>query len=334
LDRTWQKGEKVSGFGATRGMFAYCRRTPIERARSLTPQTFYQRNLSGIGKPVIITDALGSWNALTKWNFEMFKSLYGSESVLVSFWSDEKHRKVVKLADYLDYLDSPSGRLPGFWIDSATKFPIEDPPELAGKPLYLTSWRALQKHPELLNDVQLSPACIDDWFTLLPQAFRNALDNATRYYSAGLLIGPAGSQAILHRDYLHSHAYLAQIRGRKQCTLFSPDDSGALYDGEIDLDHPDIGKFPLFRHATAFECTLEPGEMLFIPSEWWHHVVAIEKSITVNYNFFNRVNFRAYLTDLLQQLPAIVEGLEKTPDARADLGIDWVSRGFESINLT
>ncbi len=310
-------------------MVEYCQRVSIERAHGLNPELFYERYLSGAGKPAILTDALTSWSALTKWDFEMFKSRYASENVVVSLWSDEKHRKVVKLGDYLDYLDSPGGRLPGFWIDAITKFPSEEPPELVGKPLYLTSWRALQHHPELLKDVELSPRCIEDWFPLLPKAFRDALDHATRYYSAGLLIGPAGSQAILHRDYLHSHAYLAQIRGRKKCTLFSPDDSRALYDGEVDLDRPDLERFPLFRHATAFECILEPGEMLFIPSEWWHHVVAIEKSITVNYNFFNRANFRAYLTDLLQQLPSIVEGIEKSPDAKAALDIHWVSKGFE-----
>jgi histone arginine demethylase JMJD6 len=315
-------------------MTKFCQTTPIERAHGLNPVTFYQRYLSGVGKPVIVTDALSSWTALKKWDFEMFKALYGSESVVVSVWSNEKHRKVMKLRDYIEYLDAPGGRSPGFWIDSVTKFPSEEPPELAGQPLYLISWRAYKLHPELLDDVTLSPACIDDWFPLLPRAFRDALDNATRYFSAGLLIGPAGSQATLHRDYLHSHAYLALIRGRKKCTLFPPDDSDALYEGDIDLDRPDPERFPLFQHATAFECDLEPGELLFIPSGWWHHVVAIEKSITVNYNFFNRVNFRAYLSDLLQQLPAIVEGLEKTPDAKTALGIHWVSRGFDTSTPT
>jgi hypothetical protein len=311
-------------------MTKVCKTVPIERAHDLDPETFYQRYLTGAGQPVVVTDALKSWNALIKWDFEMFKTAYGSESVVVSVWSNEKYRKVVKLKDYIDYLAAPAERAPGFWIDSVTKFPCNEPAELAGQPLYLTSWRAYKLHPELLDDVILSPACIDDWFPLLPRAFRHALDNATRYFSAGLLIGPAGSQATLHRDYLHSHACLALIRGRKKCTLFSPNDSDALYAGDIDLDQPDLEKFPLLRRATAFECVLEPGEMLFIPCGWWHHVVALEKSITVNYNFFNRVNFRAYLMELLQQLPAFVEGIEKTPDAKAALGINWVSKGFET----
>lgn len=310
------------------------RKVPIERTRGVTPEVFLQRYLSDRGRPVIITDAMSTWKALSKWDFELFKARYGLENVVVSDWLNEKFRKVVKLRDYIEYLDAPGSRSPGFWIDSVTKFPIEEPANLAGKPLYLSSWRAFNLHPELLADVELSPLCIEDWTPLIPQAFREILDNATRYFYAGILIGPAGSQATLHQDYLHSHAYLAQIRGKKKCLLFSPDDSDALYDGQVDVDKPDLRKFPFLRYATAFECTLAPGDLLFIPSGWWHHVVAIEKSITVNCNFFNRVNFGAYFTDLLQQLPAIIDGIEKSPQAKAALGINWVCRGFDFSNDT
>jgi hypothetical protein len=313
-------------------MIEHCRTSPIERAHGLSPEPFYERFLSGAGKPVVVTDALNSWKACASWDFQMFQSRYGSENVVVSVWSNEKFRKIVKLGEYIDYLDAPEGKSPGFWIDAETKYPVKEPAELAGQPLYLTSWRAFVAHPELLDDVELSPAFVDDWFTLLPQAFRQALDNATRYYSSGLLIGPAGSQAVLHQDYLHSHAYLAQIRGRKKCVLFSPDDSAALYNGKVDVDRPDLREFPLFRNATAFECILNPGESLFIPCGWWHHVLALEKSITVNYNFFNRVNFTAYLADLLQQLPSFVEGIEKSSAAKSGLGIDWVSKGFDFLD--
>jgi ribosomal protein L16 Arg81 hydroxylase len=185
------------------------------------------------------------------------------------------------------------------------------------------------RHPELLDDVELSPKFMEDWLPLLPAALRRTLDQATRYFSAGILIGPKNAQIGLHHDFLETHAYLAQIAGRKRCVLFSPEDSAALYRGDVNVDAPDFEKFPLFRNATAYECTLEPGELLFIPYRWWHHVVGLEKSITVNYNFFNHVNFGAYLTHLLRDLPAVVEGLALSPEARAALGIEWTCRGFD-----
>jgi Cupin-like domain len=304
-------------------------RTAIERADGLTPEVFQERYLSGAGKPVILTDALNSWPALSKWNFDFFKSRYAAERVVPSIWPGDKYLKVIPFGDYLDSLDDPNRPTPGFWIDLKTKLPCDAPPELPGTPLYLTGWRAFNLHPELLNDVELSPKFTEDWLPLLPVAFRKVLEETTKYLSGGFLIGPAGSVATLHADILHTHAYLAQIAGRKQCILFSPEDSAYLYGGAVDPPRPDLEKFPLFRRATAHECVLQPGELLFIPSNWWHYVTALEKSITVSYNFFNRVNFEAYIQAVLQDLPAILNGLEKYPDAKALLGINWVSRGFD-----
>jgi hypothetical protein len=306
-----------------------CRKVSIERAQGLAPKEFHERYLTGSGKPVILTDALNSWKARTKWTFEFFKSHYGSENVVPSIWPGDKYLKVISFRDYIDSLDNPNGGSPGFWIDLTTKLPCAAPQVPPETPLYLTGWRAFNLHPELLDDVELSPKFAEDWVPLLPPAFRKALEENTKYLSGGFLIGPAGSIATLHPDILHTHAYLAQIAGRKRCVLFSPDDSDYLYDGKVDPDRPDINKFPLFPRAAAFECILEPGELLFMPSDWWHYVVAIEKSITVSYNFFNRVNFGAYIKALLQDLPAILGVLEKYPDAKAALGIHWVSKGFD-----
>lgn len=309
-----------------------CRKIPIERAKGLTPEIFYARYLTGIGKPVIITDELTTWKARSKWSFDFFKTHYGSDNVVASIWPGEKYTKLMKLEDYVGYIQSPEKHTPGIWLDPKTKFPLPEPSELLSSPLYLYGWRAFDLHPELLNDVEQSPKSVDDWLPLLPHALRRVIDETTSYFSSGVLIGPASSKAHLHQDFLNSHAYLAQIVGRKKCTLFSPEDSAALYEGTVDVDQRDFDRFPLFRNATAYECILEPGEMIFMPCLWWHHVVALENSITVNYNFFNRVNFSAYLTDLLQYLPAIVAGIEKLPDAKKALGIDWLSKGFDFPN--
>ena len=41
---------------------------------------------------------------------------------------------------------------------------------------------------------------------------------------------------------------------------------------QINLDLPDLEKFPLFKEATVEHCILSPGEMLFIPAFYWHQV--------------------------------------------------------------
>lgn len=303
------------------------REIPIERAHGLTPEVFHQRYLVGPGKPVILTDAIGSWPALTRWSFDLFKTRYGSDKVAPKIFLGAKRLKPMTLSDYLDYLDAPEVMPAGLWLDDKTLFPCR-PPESSTPPLYL-AWNVFGRHPELLEDIELSPKFVEDWFPLLPEELRTAMDNATKYFAAGLMIGPKDAQLGLHYDFLDTHAYLAQVVGRKRCTLFSPEDSTALYNGKVNPDAPDFDKFPLFRNATAYKCTLEPGELLFMPHRWWHHVFGLEKSITVNYNFFNRVNFRGYLTHLIRELPSVVEGLEQSPDARAALGIEWTCRGFD-----
>jgi hypothetical protein len=303
------------------------RKIPVERVDTVTPDSFDQRYLAGPGKPVVLTQAITSWKALSRWSFDFFKMRYGADNVAPRIFSSSGYLKPMLLGSYLDYLDAPEKLPSGLWLDAATWHPRPAPAALP-TPLYL-AWNVFGKHPELLEDIELSPKFVDDWLPLLPQALRSAMDNATRYFSAGLMIGARDSRTRLHYDFLHTHAYLAQIVGTKSCMLFSPEDGPALYDGEVNADEPDFEKFPLFRRATAYTCTLEPGELLFIPHRWWHHVVCADKSITVNYNFFNRVNFGAYMKDLLQDLPALVEGLQSSPDALNNLGIKWSSRGFE-----
>jgi hypothetical protein len=261
----------------------------------------------------------------------MFKKRYGSDSVTPRTWlgpGGMKYLKLMRLSEYIDYLDAPDGPSPGLWVDRRTLHPSPGPTKASPYPIYL-AWNVFARHPELLDDVDLSPKFVEDLLPLFPEAFRKILDGATKYFTAGVMIGPRNSQVGLHYDFLESHAYLAQIIGRKRCVLFSPTDSAALYDGNVNVDAPDFDKFPLFQHATAYECTLEPGELLFLPYRWWHHVVGLEKSITVNYNFCNRVNFGGYLTHILRDLPTIVNGLEGSPDERAALGIEWTCRGFD-----
>ena len=306
------------------------KRIPIERRARLSPDRFYQEHLCGCGKPVIVTDAIGHWPARSKWTFDLLKSRYGDETVAPASELSSPYIRVMKFAEFIDYLKSPSARPPGFWIDKTTRKPLRELPEPAPTPLYLFGWDGFQKYPELLDDIDPSPYFADDWFPLLPPAFRQALRH-TPFRDVWILIGPAGTVSRLHYDFLHTHAYLAQIVGRKKCFLFGPDQAELIYQGEIDPQQPDFERFPLSQEATAYEATLQPGEMLFIPSQWWHAVTALDNSITVSYNFFNRVNFGEYFLDFFRSLPRTLKHLDRTPGWQEALGVDWASRGFESL---
>ncbi len=88
------------------------------------------------------------------------------------------------------------------------------------------------------------------------------------------------------------------VAGRRRFTLFPPEQLANLYIGPIDrtpsgqaismvdFAAPDFERFPRFRDALAHAQTavLEPGDAIFIPSMWWHHVAASQSfNLLVNY---------------------------------------------------
>jgi len=90
----------------------------------------------------------------------------------------------------------------------------------------------------------------------------------------------------------------AVVAGRRRFTLFPPEQVANLYIGPLDRtlagppasmvdpDEPDLERYPRFaeamRHAQVAE--LGPGDVLFIPAIWWHHVRAFDRiNVLVNY---------------------------------------------------
>jgi hypothetical protein len=90
-----------------------------------------------------------------------------------------------------------------------------------------------------------------------------------------------------HFDEANNIAVVAA--GRRRFTLFPPEQLKNLYVGRldytpagqpislVDLNDPDLDKFPkyeeAFRHALS--ATLLPGDAIYIPSPWWHHVESL-----------------------------------------------------------
>jgi Cupin-like domain len=90
----------------------------------------------------------------------------------------------------------------------------------------------------------------------------------------------------------------AAALGRRRFTLFPPEVTGALYVGPLDQTiagqpvsmvdplRPDLARYPRFGEALerASFTELAPGDALYVPALWWHHVVALDPiNILVNY---------------------------------------------------
>jgi ribosomal protein L16 Arg81 hydroxylase len=55
-----------------------------------------------------------------------------------------------------------------------------------------------------------------------------------------------------------------------------------LFGSAFNPEVPDFDQFPLARHATMIECLVQPGELLYVPAGWYHHVRALTFSLSSN----------------------------------------------------
>jgi len=110
-----------------------------------------------------------------------------------------------------------------------------------------------------------------------------------------LWIGNAAKVAT-HNDPIDNLAVVAA--GRRLFTLFPPEAEADLYMGPADptpagtpvsmvhVTAPDLDRYPQYASAleVAQEAELSPGDAIFIPRDWFHHVQALEHfNILVNY---------------------------------------------------
>ena len=91
-----------------------------------------------------------------------------------------------------------------------------------------------------------------------------------------------------HHDVMENIAVV--VAGRRRFTLFPPEQAGNLYIGPFeftpagapvslaDPEAPDLTRFPRFAQAMeeAETAELEPGDAIFIPYMWWHHVRSLD----------------------------------------------------------
>ncbi|XP_067843910.1 tRNA wybutosine-synthesizing protein 5 isoform X3 [Heptranchias perlo] len=122
-----------------------------------------------------------------------------------------------------------------------------------------------------------------------------------QFFSSVFRISSLGLQLWTHYDVMDN--LLIQVTGRKRVVLFSPQDAPYLYlTGDksevLDIDTPDLGKYPQFAKAQCYECQLDPGDVLYIPDPlwkiseplatilflalWFHNTVAKEFGVGVN----------------------------------------------------
>ncbi len=141
--------------------------------------------------------------------------------------------------------------------------------------------------------IYLGSVNVRDFFNGVHEA--NQVELGDRAALASIWIGTR-TRIAAHNDFPHNLACVAA--GRRRFTLFPRERFRDLYLGPIDntpagraismvdFHDPDFAAHPRFREALAHAevAELEPGDALYMPSMWWHHVEGLESfNILLNY---------------------------------------------------
>ncbi|MES2136656.1 MAG: cupin-like domain-containing protein [Pseudomonadota bacterium] len=141
--------------------------------------------------------------------------------------------------------------------------------------------------------IYLASVDLGDYFHGVSEENRLPLGN--RHPIESIWIG-SRTRVAAHTDVPNNLAVCAV--GRRRFTLFPPEQFRNLYPGPVentpagrpismvDFHHPDFAAHPRFREALAhgMVAELNPGDAIFVPSLYWHHVEGLSPfNILVNY---------------------------------------------------
>ncbi|KAI1377530.1 Clavaminate synthase-like protein [Hypoxylon crocopeplum] len=302
---------------STNGPFTPPVKSPINHVDVLSMDAFqeYMDNPSGskLGpEPLIIRGSIRNWPAVTTnpWNrpsYLLSQTFDGRRLVPIeigrSYVDEGWGQKIVTFGEFLrEYID------PSLAIAQDSSNGEAASPPLQNKSIaYLAQHPLFTQLPTLRNDILIPDYC---YTAPPPHPTDPSMDQPE--LEEPLLnawFGPPGTITPLHTDPYHN--ILTQVVGRKYVRLYSPlntermlargKENGvemgntSLMDVGIvegwdalsddDNDEGQLSKEDLvaFSEVPFLDCTLEPGDALYIPIGWWHYVRGLSVSFSVSF---------------------------------------------------
>jgi hypothetical protein len=233
---------------------------PVAVFDSIEPEVF-KNEFYAPGIPVVIKNLSKEWPAYTKWNWDYFKKLVGQKKVpLYNNVKSDAYTPINTADDYKTF---------GEYIDMISAGP-------AAWRIFL--FNIFDHAPQLINDFTWPEHLMKGFVKKYPMLFTGGQTSITH----------------MHFDIDMSHILHTQFGGRKRVLLFPFSEQFKLYrkpwevlsladfsnyylDGKIDYE-----KFPALKLAGGYDLILEPGDTLFMPSGYWHHMEYLESGFAMS----------------------------------------------------
>jgi len=207
-------------------------------------------------KPVVIERFIEDWPAYSKWNLDYMKEVAGDKEVPL-------------------YDDRPVKHDEGFNEPHAQMKMSEYVDLLKSGPTKyrIFLWNVLKEVPQLQKDYTYPDFGLK-LMKGLPMLF----------------FGGEDSHTFMHYDIDLANIFHFHFEGKKQCILFSQDETKFLYKiphslitrEDIDFAAPDLDKWPALQYANGHITHLEHGNVLYIPEGYWHHMKYITPGFSMS----------------------------------------------------
>jgi hypothetical protein len=233
------------------------RRADVSRKEFL--DLYYSRN-----EPVLLTDVCDRWPARSLWTPSYLADKLGSVEieVMANRESDSHYEVNANQHRYLMPFDEYAAK-----VEASSR----------SNDTYLVA----------NNKLLSAEAAIPLW---------DEFDLDERYLSpdpdrshAFFWFGPAGTITPLHHDTVN--VLFNQVDGWKHIMLIPALEIHRLYNNigvfsDVNPLNPDLKRYPMFADVHQIHVDIGPGQTLFIPAGWWHHVEATEMSISISLTNF------------------------------------------------
>ncbi len=140
-----------------------------------------------------------------------------------------------------------------------------------------------------------------------------------------------GNAVVTPAHFDESSNIACVVAGRRRFTLFPPEQIVNLYIGPlghaptgtpislVSFREPDFERFPRFREALEHARTadLGPGDAIYIPPLWWHHVESLNRvNVLVNYWWKGEAERPTQHGTALDSLLHAIVNLRELPEAQ------------------
>jgi hypothetical protein len=266
--------------------------------------------------PWVVEGHIENWPGYRQWqDLDYLRNRFGGLQAFAkapNFVTNKNSNLVsveTSFEQYLRYIEHPDA-VQEIYKDCWLEGDYEQYRDL-GLPLYCGTLRIVH---------QANDPVLDEFSPMLPEPLR-AWNHALPYYYTlfnhfWLLVSLPGALTPLHTDNNGTIATIAQLKGRKRATLYSPADLRHVRNpqvGFLDPDAPDERDFPTWDRAVKWVADLDVGQVLFVGTNWAHHVKTLETSISVSFDFVEQSNLAAYATSA-QWAAALGDRSKRRPD--------------------